>query len=486
MTNNIVLLNVKSDQVVYPLGLLYVGSALKRAGFDVKIYNILPEKIDENIDKIIELNPLFVGLSVFTGIHTAVAVKTSERLKQENPSLTIVWGGIHPSLIPGQCLLDAFVDIVVMGEGEETVVDLAQHLKNGSDLGDVKGIGFKSKDEIVINQPRPLIKNLDDFRIDWSLIDLRQCIDTVYTDTRYMGYMSSRGCPFNCGFCYNRAFNKRKWRSHSFEHVAGEIMDLKQRSGINGIVFFDDNFMVDVPRAIKILRFLKENGIKCVRLEMRLDILNEEILNTIYELGVRMVFVGWESGSNRMLKLIDKRITREEIIDKFRLFSRYPKIGVSASSIIGFPTETWQEICQTIDLGLEIAKSIPFNIITFQTFLPYPGTDMYQLAIKQGHKPPKHSCEWGGYNTFYGDMKLEWLPWANKETARIFYRIDKYGKLLNHAPSTTLLRTLGKKICYYLSRFRLHNRFFFLPFEIFLLHRFNRYYMDSKGRRKKR
>jgi radical SAM superfamily enzyme YgiQ (UPF0313 family) len=486
MAETIVLLNVKSDQVVYPLGLLYVGSALKKAGFNIKIYNILPDKVEANIDEIMSLNPLFIGLSVFTGIHTSVAVKASERLKEKNPRATIVWGGVHPSLIPEQCLADDFVDIVVIGEGEETAVDLARHLKNNLSLKEVSGIGFKDDGKILINEPRPLINNLDDFTIDWSLIDTQECIDVIYDDTRYMGYMSSRGCPFNCGFCYNRAFNKRKWRAHSFEHVVKEIMDLKERSGINGIVFYDDNFMVDVERALRILQFLKDNGIKCVRLEMRLDLLNEEMLRKIYELDVRMVFVGWESGSDRILKLVNKRITRSEILDKFKLFAPYPKMGVSAASIIGFPTETWPEVCSTIDLGLEIAKIVPFNVITFQTFLPYPGTDLYQLALKQGHRPPQRSSGWAGYNTFYGDMRLEWLPWANKSTPRVFYRIDKYGKLLNHSSNSSFIRTLGKKICYHLARFRLSNRFFFFPFEIFLLHRFNRYYMDQKGKIKER
>lgn len=486
MNERIALVAIKTDRVVYPLSILYVGSVLKNSGFDVKIYNILPNRIEDNIQEIIDSGPLFAGFSVFTGIHTAVAARMSQELKKRCPSLTIVWGGIHPSLVPRQCLEEDFVDITVMGEGEETAAELALALKQKSELKGIKGIGFKEGGEIFLNEARPLIKNLDNYGLDWSLMDIGDCIDKTTDGLRSISYMTSRGCPFNCGFCYNLAFNKRRWRPFSFEHVVKEIMYMKKIGGIEGVSFHDDNFMTNVPRALKIISFLKDNGIKCLKLEMRVDTLNEEVLSTVYKLGVRSIFIGWESGSNRVLKLINKGITREEILDKFKLLRRFPRLAVSAPAIIGFPTETMGEVCQTIDLGLRIAKLVPSNHIIFQTFLPYPGTELYPLAVKEGLVPPKRSLDWEGYNTFYGTMKLEWLPWATKRTPRDFYSIDKYGKLLNHATSSTLLRSIGKKICYYLARFRLKYKFFYLPVEIYILHRFNRYYLDLEGKPIKR
>src|SRR3989338_454172 len=382
MNKRIALVAIKTDRVVYPLSILYVGSALKKSGFEVKIYNILPNRIDDNIQEIIDPDPLFVGFSVFTVIRTAVAARMSQNLKQRSPSLKIVWGGIHPSLVPRQCLEEDFVDMAVVGEGEETAVELALALKQGYGLKGIKGVGFKEEGEIFLNEARPLIKNLDNYGLDWSLINIRGCIDKTTDGLRSISYMTSRGCPFNCGFCYNLAFNKRRWRPYSFEHVTGEIMHMKEIGGIEGVSFHDDNFMTNVPRALKIISFLKDNGIKCLKLEMRVDTLNKEILEAVYKLGVRSIFIGWESGSNRVLKLINKGITREEIIDKFKLLRRFPQIAVSAPAIIGFPTETRQEVYQTIGLGLKIAKLVPSNHIIFQTFLPYPGTELYPLAIK--------------------------------------------------------------------------------------------------------
>jgi radical SAM superfamily enzyme YgiQ (UPF0313 family) len=480
MINKIALINVKSDIAVHPLSLLYVGTALKKAGFEVEIYNITPDKIESEINEILAQDHLFVGFSVFTGMHTAVAAELSQQLKERNPSTVIVWGGIHPSLVPRQCLEEDFVDIVAIGEGEETAVELALALRDGRQMEFVKGIGFKSGDKIIMNEPRPLIDNLDACELDWSLVNIGDCIEITNEGIRNIPYITSRGCPFNCGFCYNLAFNKRKWRPLSFERVIRDIAHLKKISGINGIVFNDDNFMVDRKRALKILKFLQDNGIKCLKLEMRLDLLDERFLDEVQRLGVNSIFVGWESGSNRILKLINKGITREGIIEKMRLFSLYPQMKVIAAGIIGFPTETWQETCQTIDVGVKIAELVPSNTVTFQTFLPYPGTDLYPLAVREGFEPPRQAADWAGFNTFYGEMKLEWLPWATKTTPRVFYRIDKYGKLLSHGPSTSFLRTLGKKLCYFCAKLRLRFKFFYFPLEIFVLHRFNRYYLDSK------
>lgn len=486
MDKAIVLININSDLRFHPSSVLCVGSALKQAGFKVHIYNIAPEEAPGKIKQILALKPLFVGFSVFTGPRTAIAAEMSSELKRRDPAVMVVWGGIHPSLVPEQCLKEGCIDIVVIGEGEETAVELAQALVSNAKLEEIQGLGFKSGGRIIINKRRPLINNLDDYKLDWSLVNMDECIETDIEGIRYLHFMSSRGCPFNCGFCYNFAFNERRWRPHSFEYVTEEIIRLKQVSGINGIVFNDDNFMVDIERAFKILRFLKDNGIRCVRLEMRLESLSHGILQKVSELGVINIFVGWESGSNRILKLINKGITREDIIEKFKLFSRHPQLAVSAAAIIGFPTETWGDVCETIDLGIKIAELVPANIITFQTYLPYPGTDLYPLAVKGGLNVPQRSKDWGGYNTFYGNMKLEWLPWAKNNTTKLFYRIDKYGKLLNRSKSSSFLRTLGKKICYFLARARIKCRFFAFPVEIFILHRFNRYYLDSKGKVVKR
>ncbi|MFC1632500.1 hypothetical protein ACFL2I_08105, partial [Candidatus Omnitrophota bacterium] len=115
-------------------------------------------------------------------------------------------------------------------------------------------------------------------------------------------------------------------------------------------------------------------------------------------------------------------------------------------------------------------------VITYQNYLPFPGTDLYQLAVSQGFKPPEATSGWSVFDTFENrKMDLSWLPWADKHTVDLFYKIDKFGKLLTHDPTNKWYRTLGKKILYHSARTRLEKRMFAFPFEIFLLNRFNRY-----------
>jgi radical SAM superfamily enzyme YgiQ (UPF0313 family) len=171
-----------------------------------------------------------------------------------------------------------------------------------------------------------------------------------------------------------------------------------------------------------------------------------------------------------------KDTTRDIIIEKFTLLSRYKDISVNCAMIIGYPTETMKEIEKTMDLGAELSDMIPGIVVTFQTFLPYPGTDAYELALKEGFVPPPKTEDYDVYDTFGKTMTLSWLPWANKRTSELFFRIDKYGKLLTHSASTSSVRTLAKRFLYRLARFRLKRRWFAFPFEISILFRFNRYY----------
>ena len=287
---------------------------------------------------------------------------------------------------------------------------------------------------------------------------------------------TKRGCPYNCSFCYNLKFNDRTWRKHSFEYVIDKIGYLRRKHDIGAVQFHDDNFFVDIKRAFRILERLKEMDVVATSCMIRLEVLTEDILKRLRSLGVRRIFVGWESGNDRVLKLINKGLTRQVILEKFKLLSRFPDMSVTAASIIGFPTESWPDIYDTIDLGVKLSEMMPDIVVTFQTFIPYPGSYLYQLAVENGFKVPDNMSDYDKFDTFTGKMELTWLPWVDKNTKKIFYRIDKYGKLLTHSKGTNALRTFGKEFLFLLSKTRLRSRFFAFPWEIAVLHRFNRYY----------
>mgnify|MGYP003394392533 CR=1 FL=1 len=196
------------SEATLPLGILSVGSALKKSGFEVKLINITEKEIDKIVKEIVELSPEFVGISVMTGMQTGHSAELSKEIKNIKPHLPIVWGGIHPSLLPEQCLGEDYIDYVVIGEGEITIVEFAKNIRNISNLSSIDGLGYKKSGKIFINKGREFIKNLNDYRLDFSLIDVSKHLFKLKKSQNAIAYKTSRGCSFNCAFCYNRAFNK--------------------------------------------------------------------------------------------------------------------------------------------------------------------------------------------------------------------------------------------------------------------------------------
>ncbi|MBU0605789.1 MAG: B12-binding domain-containing radical SAM protein [Candidatus Omnitrophica bacterium] len=473
----VIIVRVESDIVLHPLGTLYMGNELKKAGYDVRVYNIFKHEIARTVEAIVEAKPLFAGFSTMTGLQTKYTHQMSEAVRARDKDIKIVWGGVHPTLLPEDCLKENCVDIVVMGEGEEIIVALADCLLSGGDLKGVRGIGYKSAGKLVIDSQRQFIKDLDKYEPDWSLLDdFEKCVTTLPDGMRQMDFVASRGCPYNCAFCYNLKFNDRRWRKHSFEYVINKIGYLRREHNIRAIHFHDDNFFVDMERAFRILEALKNMDVIATSCMIRLEVISDDIVNRLRALGVRRIFVGVESGSDRVLKMINKELTRETILEKFRLLSKFRDISVTAACIIGFPTETWDDIYKTIDLGVTLSEIFPDVVVTFQTFIPYPGSRLYEVALENGFSLPRHMSEYDTFDTYKGEMNLTWLPWADEKTKTIFYRIDKYGKLLTHSKGSSPLRTAGKELFYRLSKARLRNRFFAFPWEISVLHKFNRYY----------
>lgn len=475
--DRIVLVKVEAGMAVHPLPLIYLGDALKKAGYEVRVFNIFEKERNRTIEDILEMKPLFVGFSSLTGGQTKHTYEMSKAIRQRDKDIKIVWGGVHPTMLPEDCLKEDCIDVVCMGEGEEVVIELAHYLSDGRDLKNIGSIGYKENGEFIINPRRSFISNIDTYAPNWSLLDdFERCVTVLPDGRRQVDFVGSRGCPYNCGFCYNLKFNQRKWRKHSFEYVVDNIGYLRKKYDIRAIMFHDDNFYVDMQRAIRILEKLKEMDVVVTNCMIRLDVLNEDVLKKLRGLGVRRVFVGWEAGSDRILKLINKGLTRESILEKFELLSKFPDIAVTAASIMGFPTETWEEVCQTIDLGVRLAEMVPDIIVEYQAFLPYPGSHLYQMAIDDGFSLPKNMSDYDAFDVYKSGIDLTWLPWTNKNTKTLFYRIDKYGKLLTHSKGSNMLRTLGKNLFYRISKARLKKKFFFFPWEIGVLYYFNRYY----------
>jgi|SRR3989338_3191363 len=449
MQNNnkiyLIKLDDETGEMIPPFGLLYVGGKLRSAGYEIRIIHAGQKTISGKVEEIIQDEPLFIGFSVITGSPTASSVQISQRIKAKS-KIKIVWGGVHPSLLPRQCLAEDYIDFVILQEGEETALELANHLSSGNyRFAEINGLGYKDNGRVAINNQRPLNSELKGSRMDFGLINLNKYIQESSIQIegrrekiRKLSYISSRGCPHNCGFCYNLKFNKRQWRYFPENVVYEDIQYLKEKYKINAVHFWDDNFFVNKPRALNILNHIAVFP----EFELRIDYITEELAAEFKKLNTINLLIGAESGSDRILKLMNKGFSKALMLDKARIMAKY-NLSVLYSFMLGTTTETKEELYQTIDLIAEISRIHKNSSFTVGMYMPYPGTELYQLAIKEGFTPPARIVDWQFIDRWRNTVPL---PWIDKDICRSIRYFSALLSNKNHLLRVWSLFRLKKKI----------------------------------------
>lgn len=362
-----------------PLGPMYISSVLRNLGHEPAIYDarFYPGKPAFLAEKIIAGNPDIVGLSAFTpeakSMH-AIAGAVKSRL----PGCKIVAGGPHPTACPEDVLADNNIDFVVIGEGEDTFVRLLEETQKAGDYGRVKGIAFRRDGAVNITEPAGLIEDLDSLPYPaWDLVEIEKYAKYHRADAmkgKHMLVFTSRGCPYGCIYCH-RVFGK-KFRSRSPENVIGEIRLLVEKYGIRDIHITDDTFNYDMPRAKDILRKIIQNDFK-LRLSLanglRTDLLDDEFLELLKKAGAYYLAIAIETASPRMQGIIKKHLDlkkADHVIEKCR------KLGIftRAYVMLGLPTETEQEIMQSIEYVVNSGlRSVSYFILN-----PFKGTELFE------------------------------------------------------------------------------------------------------------
>lgn len=375
-------------QLVPPLGLLAIGTYLKFKGYSVTIIdrNINLNSIRKVLDK---YKPDFVGISAITGTMLLDAINVSKIVKSEN--IPVMWGGVHPSLLPEQTLKSNIIDYIVIGEGEETIFQLLKAIQTKSSLYDIDGIGFIDNGSIVVNKDRSFIDISKLPITDWSLVDVEDYFQGLGECKKLIRIYTSKGCPGRCTFCYNQAFHKRKWRGRDPEQIVEEVQLLVERYGADGIGFIDELWSMDISRLHKICKLFIERNLNFKwYFNARVDQYGMKDLELMYEAGCRWILFGIESGSPRVLKQIKKGINLERVN---KMFDMCNEIGIStiASFMIGFPNETEEDL----RLTSEFARKLKATYYDFTRYMCYPGTELYSYAIENKlFEPPKTLEEW--------------------------------------------------------------------------------------------
>lgn len=393
-----------------PMGLLYMAGVLIKNNFEVKIIN---QQTDTNwLRKLLpylEKKPICIGLSCTTGKQIKYAIELSKKIK-EISDIPIIWGGYHPTFMPDQTLEEDFVDIVVRGEGEISFLNLVISLRDDKPLNDVKGISFKTNGKAIHNPDEELV-DLDALpRLPYELLEIDKLPHHL---KKRAPLLTSRGCPHRCSFCAATLFNRHKWRGESPEKIIENIRNLfSTNKDVERIHIDDDNFFVDIGRVRKFISLIKEE-----KLDFKWGVLSTinsfkriepEFISEMYGAGLRAVFFGAESGSEKILKLIKKNYTPQDIIDVNKKMVGFD-ITPEYSFMAGFPIDDdEEETKKTIRLIKRIKQDNPKAVIwKITNYTPYPGTEMFDLALKKGYKPPKNLEGWINvdfYKKSYGDL----------------------------------------------------------------------------------
>jgi len=365
-----------------PLGVMAVAAMVKDE-HEVRIFdrNIIDRDFASYLD---DFRPDLVGVSVLTGPVISDAVAVSRAAKA--CGIPVVWGGVHPSVLPEQVLAEDYVDFVVVGEGEYTFRDLVARLaEGGGRFSDIPGLGYRENGAVRVNERRPFIRDLDSLPFPaWDLIDI-----DLYV--RYeIPLVTSRGCPHRCKFCYNQGLQQRHWRARSAGSVMRELEYILSLATVRTdyLKFYDDNFVVSRKRLKEIFRLLPKTY--DLFLEARVNYIDEEFMNMISEFRGCHIFIGLESGDQCMLDDMQKDITLEMIRNAYRLFKKH-RISTSASMMVGMPGETYGRIMKTVRMAFELNPTR----YSFCVYSPLPGTDWYDECVEKGlFHPPATTEGW--------------------------------------------------------------------------------------------
>ncbi len=341
---------------------------------------------DQKVKEIIENTNFDIVLIGGIASTYSVIVKLSKLIKEVNPDAKIIAGGYVAMATPEVLLRNSEIDIVSTGEGEITAIELLNKLKKNfsADLKDVLGICYKEKDKKITCTPlRPLIKNLDK-ESDLPAYDLLPM--EIYLSNPAVGigreidFISSRGCPYYCTFCY-QPWGHRP-RAHSIDFIINAIGMLKEKYNIDFIAFQDDEFMADTNRVREFCEkkkhYFPDLLWSCTG---RVNIIarEPEIMKTMKDAGCVSISYGFESGSQRMLNSMRKGITVKQM-EKVIKVSRENEMPIPASFIIGMPGETKESCKETLDFSLR--NNILLDSLMFAT--PYPGSEIFNFALRTG------------------------------------------------------------------------------------------------------
>jgi anaerobic magnesium-protoporphyrin IX monomethyl ester cyclase len=361
-----------SEVPIMPMGIAYLAAVLEHNGYEVQILDLLVSKYskDKIGRKLEEYQPDIVGVTSVT-MNYGVSSDILRYCKSMNNEIITVIGGPHVTFCPEETLNEApWIDIVVRGEGERTMLDIV----GGKKSEDIDGIAFRS-DGIELTRDRSLIEGLDGLPLPARhLFPLSK----YHALNVHASVITGRGCPFNCIFCVGSKMGGRRARFRDPKLIVDEI-EQALAQGFKEVNFEDDLLTLNHRHVYGICDEIRARGLKFNWSAFsRVDTVNPELLGRMKEAGCTWLLFGVESGNQEILDTIKKKITLEKVRESVRM-AKEAGIDILASFIIGLPGETRETLKQSVQFGLELGASYGFHVLS-----PFPGTEVREKAEEYG------------------------------------------------------------------------------------------------------
>ncbi len=428
----------------------------------------------------------YFAATVMPGPQIKQAIPITKKIKLEYPQMTIVWGGYFASNQYVSSINSGYIDYIVSGPGDNAFPDLIDALELNKSLEGIENLIYRKENKIIKNKKgeipdQNLLKPLPYDTLN-KFYPIKNYIGRTFLGSKTFAYHSSMGCPFTCSFCGIVPIFNARWKAKSAEGIYSDIVSLKNKYGINGIEFFDNNFFVSEKRVTEFSRLIMHENISWWG-ESRIDTMDkyqDETFELMRDAGCKMIFFGAESGNDEMLAAMNKGGTQTGNQIKY-FASRIKKFDIipEYSFILGFPAETAEEVEKQINDDLNFIKEIkdinPLTEIIIYIFSPVPTEESVLLnkSKELGFKYPQTledwlSPSWENFDTHRNPL----TPWLTK---KMVDKIHNFETVLNgYSPTISdyKLTSMQRRIMKLVSALRYNKNIFLFPYEIKILQKY--------------
>ncbi len=402
-----------------PLGLMAVATGVP-SGVRVRL---LDARLDGDWKSSLanwlrEAPTVAVGLTSYTSDMLFNAMDAARIVRESGPT-PVIWGGVHASLTAEQTAAHELVDGVVIGEGERTFGEIVSNLVENRSLAEIPGIAFSTNGRVTVTAKRPLLRGEHIPLVPTLDADLRPYLPT-YQGVPTLYTQGSRGCPYDCTYCYNTVMNDTRWRAIEPERLFEHILALRKKHAFGSVYFVDDNFFINKRRALRLAELFlttdltyEVQGVDIYSLAR----LTDDDLRLVERSGCKRITIGIESGSERIRTYIKKQGDVPQVVEQVRRLANF-RLNLFASFMTGLPSETEDDTKATARLMVDLLELNPrFRTSPLYLFTPFPGTEVYDHAVTAGFRAPTSLEGWarvGEWNRY---------AWDDGEKKRLFERL---------------------------------------------------------------